>query len=196
MSIGLFGKKLVMTQIFNEFGIIFPVTLVQIKKCQINQIKTLETDGYNSIQVRWWKENTNNFKDLVSRGEFRVNDTKTFELGENLTLTSFHVGQKVQITGKSSGKGFAGTQKRHRFKRGLMTHGSKNHRLPGSIGAGSTPGRVLPGKRMAGQLGDKVVTVKNSEIMFINTVDNILVLKGSLPGKQNSIVKIHPQITQ
>ena len=94
------------------------------------------------------------------------------------------------MTGTSIGKGFAGNQKRHNFSRGPMTHGSKNHRLPGSIGAGSTPGRVYPGKKMAGQLGNKTVTIKNSEILFIDSEENILVLKGSLPGKKNSVLKI------
>jgi large subunit ribosomal protein L3 len=100
------------------------------------------------------------------------------------------VGQKVKVTGKSIGKGFAGNQKRNNFSRGPMTHGSKNHRAPGSIGAGSTPGRVYPGKKMAGQMGNKTVTIKNSEILFINPEENILVLKGSLPGKKNSVLKI------
>ena len=97
------------------------------------------------------------------------------------------------MTGKSIGKGFAGNQKRHNFSRGPITHGSKNHRLPGSIGAGSTPGRVYPGKKMAGQLGGKTVTIKNSEVLFINTEEQILVLKGSLPGKQNTLLKIQPK---
>ena len=97
------------------------------------------------------------------------------------------------MTGKSIGKGFAGNQKRHNFSRGPMTHGSKNHRLPGSIGAGSTPGRVYPGKKMAGQLGGQTVTIKNSEVLFINVEEKILVLKGSLPGKQNAMLKIQPK---
>ena len=100
------------------------------------------------------------------------------------------IGQTVRVTGKSIGKGFAGLQKRHNFSRGPMTHGSKNHRLPGSIGAGTTPGRVYPGKKMAGQLGGKQITIKNTEILHLNSADNILVLKGSLPGKKNTILKI------
>jgi large subunit ribosomal protein L3 len=100
----------------------------------------------------------------------------------------FTVGQKLLVTGTSIGKGFAGNQKRHNFSRGPMTHGSKNHRLPGSVGAGTTPGRVYPGKKMAGQLGNKTIT-KGSEVVFINE-KNILVLKGSLPGKKNALLKI------
>ena len=107
-----------------------------------------------------------------------------------LDVNVFSTGQKVDITGKSIGKGFAGNQKRHNFSRGPMTHGSKNHRLPGSIGAGSTPGRVYPGKKMAGQLGGQTVTIKNSEVLFVNTEEQILVLKGSLPGKPNTLLKV------
>jgi large subunit ribosomal protein L3 len=102
----------------------------------------------------------------------------------------FYPGQKVDVTGKSIGKGFAGNQKRHNFSRGPMTHGSKNHRLPGSIGAGSTPGRVYPGKKMAGQLGNKTLTIKNSEVLFVSTSENILILKGSLPGKKDNLLRI------
>jgi large subunit ribosomal protein L3 len=206
MSVGLFGKKLGMTQIFDESGTIFPVTLLKTEECQISQIKTVNTDGYNSIQVAYGKEKLNKItkpqlghlkksgaERFSSFGEFRVDDPQNFKLGQNITLDSFAVGQKVRVTGKSIGKGFAGNQKRHNFSRGPMTHGSKNHRLPGSIGAGSTPGRVYPGKKMAGQLGGKTVTIKSSEVLFINVEEKILVLKGSLPGKQNAMLKIQPK---
>ena len=206
MSVGLFGKKLGMTQIFDESGTIFPVTLLKTETCQISQIKTTNTDGYNSIQVAYGEEKIGKItkpqlghlkrsgtKGFSSFGKFGVNDPQKFKLGQNITLDSFVIGQKVRVTGKSIGKGFTGNQKRHNFSRGPMTHGSKNHRLPGSIGAGSTPGRVYPGKKMAGQLGSKTVTIKNSEILFINVEENILVLKGSLPGKQNAMLKIQPK---
>jgi len=168
MSVGLFGKKLGMTQIFDESGTIFPVTLLKTEECQVSQIKTTNTDGYNSIQVAYGKDNINKItkpqlghlkksgaKGFSSFGEFRVSDPQNFKLGQNITLDSFAVGQKVRVTGKSIGKGFAGNQKRHNFSRGPMTHGSKNHRLPGSVGAGSTPGRVYPGKKK--WLGNLVV---------------------------------------
>lgn len=203
MSVGLFAKKLGMTQIFDESGVIFPVTLLKTEECQISQIKTTNTDGYNAIQVAYRPEKVSKLtkpqlghlkkigeKGFKSFGEFRVSDPQKFKLGQNLTLDSFNVGQKVRVTGKSIGKGFAGNQKRNNFSRGPMTHGSKNHRLPGSIGAGSTPGRVYPGKKMAGQLGGQTITIKNSEVLFINTEEQILVLKGSLPGKQNTFLKI------
>ena len=206
MSVGLFGKKLGMTQIFDESGTIFPVTLLKTEECQISQIKTVTTDGYNSVQVAYGKEKLSKITkpqlghlkksgagSFSSFGEFRVDDPQNFKLGQNITLDSFAVGQKVRVTGKSIGKGFAGNQKRHNFSRGPMTHGSKNHRLPGSIGAGSTPGRVYPGKKMAGQLGGQTVTIKNSEVLFINPEEQILVLKGSLPGKHNTLLKIQPK---
>ena len=113
-------------------------------------------------------------------------------MGQKITVNSLDVGQKVKVSGNSIGKGFAGNQKRHNFSRGPMTHGSKNHRLPGSIGAGSTPGRVYPGKKMAGHLGNKKITIKNSEIIFVNNAENIAVLKGSLPGKMGNVLKIIP----
>jgi large subunit ribosomal protein L3 len=206
MSVGLFGKKLGMTQIFDESGKIFPVTLLKTEECQVSQIKTTNTDGYNSIQVAYGKENTNKttkpqlghlkksgIEGFSSFGEFHVSDPENFKLGQDITLDLFAIGQKVKVTGKSVGKGFMGNQKRHNFSRGPMTHGSKNHRLPGSIGAGSTPGRVYPGKKMAGQLGGKTVTIKNSEVLFINAKENILVLKGSLPGKKDAMLKIQPK---
>merc|ERR1711937_877640 len=116
-----------------------------------------------------------------------------FKLGQVLDVSTFTKGEKVKVTGTSIGKGFAGNQKRNNFSRGPMTHGSKNHRLPGSIGAGSTPGRVYPGKLMAGQLGGGTVTLKNTEILYVNSEDNILVLKGSVPGKKDTVLKIQPQ---
>ena len=197
MAVGLFGKKLGMTQIFEESGTIFPVTILKTELCQVSQIKTVDTDGYNAIQVAYTKEKLNKVtkpqlghlkkstdKGFKSFGEFRLDNPQDFKLGQLIDLGCFEVGQKVRITGQSIGKGFAGNQKRNNFSRGPMTHGSKNHRLPGSIGAGSTPARVYPGKKMAGQLGNKKVTIKNSEILFINPEENILVLKGSLPGKK------------
>lgn len=206
MSVGLFAKKLGMTQIFDESGVIFPVTLLKTEKCQISQIKTTTTDGYNAIQVAYVPEKISKItkpqlghlkkigeKGFKSFGEFRVNDPQNFKLGQNITVDSFAVGQKVRVTGKAIGKGFAGNQKRHNFSRGPMTHGSKNHRLPGSVGAGSTPGRVYPGKKMAGQMGGQTVTIKNSEVLFINSEEQILVLKGSLPGKPNTLLKIQPK---
>ena len=203
MQAGLFAKKVGMTQIFDESGTILPVTILKTGLCQVSQIKTITTDGYNAVQVAYGEEKLEQINKPIrghlkkvgergfkSFGEFRVSKPEEFKLGQVIKVDTFSIGQKVRVTGKSIGKGFAGNQKRHNFSRGPMTHGSKNHRLPGSIGAGSTPARVYPGKKMAGQLGNKKVTIKNSEILFINSKENILVLKGSLPGKKNSVLKI------
>jgi len=207
MTIGIFGRKIGMTHIFNENGSSIPVTLVKTENCQISQIKTVETDGYNAVQLAYnpvkasrltkpirghlAKCSTQGFK---SFGEFRIRDTSSYnfdsvKIGETFDASIFSIGQKVKVTGKSIGKGFAGNQKRHNFSRGPMTHGSKNHRLPGSIGAGSTPGRVYPGKKMAGQLGN-VKTTTHSKVLHVSKEDQILILKGSLPGKENTMLRI------
>jgi large subunit ribosomal protein L3 len=206
MQAGLFAKKVGMTQIFDASGAALPVTILKTGLCQISQIKTTITDGYDAIQVAYGEGKLENInkptrghlkkigdKGFKSFGEFRVSNPEEYKLGQVIKADTFSIGQKVRVTGKSIGKGFAGNQKRHNFSRGPMTHGSKNHRLPGSIGAGSTPGRVYPGKKMAGQLGGKTVTIKNSEVLFINVEEKILVLKGSLPGKQNAMLKIQPK---
>jgi large subunit ribosomal protein L3 len=206
MSVGLFGKKLGMTQIFDENGTIIPVTLVKAEPCQISQVKTKETDGYTAIQVAYFEENLNRLnkpqlghlkksgnKGFRSFGEFSIEEAHSYKIGQAVTVDNFTIGQSVSVKGKSIGKGFAGNQKRHNFSRGPMTHGSKNHRLPGSIGAGSTPGRVYPGKKMAGQLGGNTVTLKNTEVLYINPEESILVLKGSVPGKKNTMLKIQAQ---
>jgi large subunit ribosomal protein L3 len=206
MKVGLFAKKVGMTLIYDEAGNLLPVTILKANLCQVSQIKTVAKNGYNAVQVAYGE---NKFDKLTmqikghlrksgdlafkSFGEFRVSKPEEFTLGEVIKVDTFTIGQKVRITGKSIGKGFAGNQKRHNFSRGPMTHGSKNHRLPGSIGAGSTPGRVYPGKKMAGQLGRKTVTIKNMGILYLNSEDNILILKGSVPGKNNTVVKIQHQ---
>jgi len=206
MKAGLFAKKVGMTQIFDESGTIFPVTILKTELCQISQIKTISTDGYNAVQVAYGEEKLKNInkstqghlkkiggKGFKYFGEFHVTSPEEFKLGQTVKVDTFSIGEKVRVTGNSIGKGFTGNQKRHNFSRGPMTHGSKNHRLPGSIGAGSTPGRVYPGKKMAGQLGGTTVTLKKTEILYINSEENILVLKGSLPGKKNTVLKIQPQ---
>jgi len=178
MQAGLFAKKVGMTQIFDESGTILPVTILKTGLCQVSQIKTVTTDGYNAVQIAYGEEKLENInkptrghlkkvgdKGFKSFGEFRVSKPEEFKVGQIIKVDTFSVGQKVRVTGKSIGKGFAGYQKRHNFSRGPMTHGSKNHRLPGSIGAGSTPGRVYPGKKMAGQLGGGMVTLKNKNFV-------------------------------
>jgi large subunit ribosomal protein L3 len=206
MKAGLFAKKVGMTQIFDESGTILPVTILKTELCQVSQIKTKGTDGYDAVQVCYGEEKVENInkatrghlkkvgdKGFKYFGEFHVSSPEEFKLGQVVKLDTFSVGEKVRVTGKSMGKGFQGNQKRHNFSRGPMTHGSKNHRLPGSIGAGSTPGRVYPGKKMAGQMGGATVTLKNTEVLYINSEENILVLKGSVPGKKNTMLKIQSQ---
>jgi len=160
MSVGLFGKKLGMTQIFTDNGTSIPVTLIKVETCQVSQLKTVKTDGYNAIQIAYGEQNFSKITrpqaghlkksgntGFKYTGEFQVIDPTIYKLGQRINVNIFKTGQKINVTGKSIGKGFAGNQKRHNFSRGPMTHGSKNHRLPGSIGAGSTPGRVYPGKK-------------------------------------------------
>ena len=203
MSISLLGNKIGMTQIFDEFGNIIPVTILKIGPCVITQIKTNLKHGYDSIQIGYGitssknltqpnlghleKSNIQPFKYLK---EFRVDTPENFKIGQTLNLESFTTGQFVDITGKSIGKGFSGLQKRHKFSRGPMTHGSKNHRQPGSIGQGTTPGRVFPGKRMAGQLGNKKTKIKQLKIIQVNKDTNTLVIKGSVPGKPGNLITV------
>lgn len=131
-----------------------------------------------------------NLQPLKYLKEFRVTNPEEFQVGQILNVESFTAGQLINVTGKSNGKGFSGLQKRHNFTRGPMTHGSKNHRAPGSIGMGTTPGRVLPGKKMAGQLGNKVTNIKKLKIIQVNNDENILVVKGSVPGKPGNLLSI------
>jgi large subunit ribosomal protein L3 len=203
VSIGLLGNKIGMTQIFDEFGNIVPVTVLKIGPCVVTQIKTDLKDGYNAIQVGYGIVSNkyltqpelghlqkSNIQPLKYLKEFRVNHPEEFQIGQILNVDSFTSGQLVDITGKSSGKGFSGLQKRHNFTRGPMTHGSKNHRQPGSIGQGTSPGRVFPGKKMAGQLGNKTTNIKKLKIIQVNLDENILVVKGSVPGKPGNLLTI------
>ena len=205
MNVGLLGNKIGMTQIFDESGNIIPVTILKVGPCIVTQVKTKSKDGYDSIQIGYGNVASksltqpelghlqkSNIQPLRYLKEFRVNDENEFSLGQVLNVDSFSPGQLVNIRGKSVGKGFSGLQKRHNFARGPMTHGSKNHRAPGSIGMGTTPGRVLPGKKMAGQLGNKVTTIKKLKVIQINSEENILVIKGSVPGKPGNLLSIIP----
>ena len=203
MSLGLLGNKIGMTQIFDESGNIIPVTILKVGPCIITQVKTTLNDGYNAIQVGYGNVSTksltqpqlghlqkSNIQPLKYLKEFRVNDPADFNVGQVLNVESFVVGELINITGKSIGKGFSGLQKRHNFARGPMTHGSKNHRAPGSIGMGTSPGRVLPGKKMAGQMGNKRVTAENLQVLKVIADKNILIVKGSVPGANGSTLTI------
>ncbi len=205
MAIGLLGNKIGMTQIFDESSNIIPVTILKVGPCIITQIKTKSKDGYNSIQVGYGNISSktlnqpalghlqkSNIKPLKYLKEFKITDQEKFSVGQVLNVNAFTPGQLINIKGKSIGKGFSGLQKRHNFSRGPMTHGSKNHRAPGSIGMGTTPGRVFPGKKMSGQLGNKITTINKLKIIKINLEENLLVVKGSVPGKPGNLLSIIP----
>ena len=204
MSLGLLGNKVGMTQIFDEFGNVIPVTILKVGPCVVTQIKTILKDGYNAIQVGYGNVNSkyltqpqlghlkrSSIQPLKYLKEFRVVNPKEFEIGQILSVDSLSVNQLINISGKTNGKGFSGLQKRHNFTRGPMTHGSKNHRAPGSIGMGTSPGRVLPGKKMAGQLGNKIATIKKLKVIQINIDENILIVKGSVPGKPGNLISVN-----
>ena len=205
MAIGLLGNKIGMTQIFDESGNVIPVTILKVGPCVITQIKTQLNDGYNAIQIGYGNVSSKKLKQpelghlkkydlepLRYLKEFRVQNNEDFKIGQVLNVNAFSSGQLVNIQGKSIGKGYAGLQKRHNFARGPMTHGSKNHKEPGSIGMGTTPGRVFPGKRMAGQLGNQLTTIQKLKIIQINSDENILVIRGSVPGKPGNLLSIVP----
>ena len=203
MNIGILGTKVGMTQIFDESGFAIPVTVIKAGPCFITQIKNKENEGYNAIQLGYEESSPqkmpkprlghlskSNLPPLKHLREYRVTSTESFNISQNITVDLFKVGQKVNISGNTIGKGFSGTVKRHNFTRGPMTHGSKNHREPGSIGQGSTPGKVHKGKKMAGRLGANKTTIKQLEIIYINSKDNLLVIKGSVPGKSGNLLNI------
>lgn len=205
MSVGLLGNKIGMTQIFDESGNIIPVTILKVGPCVVTQVKTKSKDGYDSIQVGYGNVSPkaltqpelghlqkSDIQPLRYLKEFRVSEENEFNLGQILDVNAFSPGQLINIQGKSIGKGFSGLQKRYNFSRGPMTHGSKNHRAPGSIGMGTSPGRVLPGKKMSGQVGNKVTTIKKLKVIQVNLEENILVIKGSVPGKPGNLLSIVP----
>ena len=205
MPLGILGNKIGMTQIVDELGNLVPVTILRAGPCTVTQIKTAETDGYNAVQLGYAQVsskilNKPQIGHLEKVGvpllrylhEYKVSDTNELTLGQNLGVAIFEAGNLVDVTGKSIGKGFAGLQKRHNFGRGPMTHGSKNHRAPGSIGAGTTPGRVYPGKKMAGQLGAKQVTIKKLKVLIVDAENNLIILKGAVPGKPGNLISIQP----
>ena len=199
---GLLGKKLGMTQIYNKEGRVIPVTVLQAGPCFVVQKKTLKKDGYNALQLGFGKKR-NVKKPIVGHlkranpevapqflGEVKVDDVASFTEGQEIKVDIFKSGDSVDVTGRSIGKGFAGTVKRYHFGRGPMTHGSKSHRIPGSIGAGTTPGRVYKGRKMPGRMGGETTTVKNLEVVDIKLDKNILLLKGAVPGPKGNIILI------
>lgn len=216
VPIGSLGIKVGMGQIFDEKNLCVPVTLIKIGACVVTQIKTVIHDGYNAVQIGFIFENsqpsltrgirTNKIQNRPLQGhlkksgvlncsylrEYLVDEPENFTVGQTIDINQFASGQFLDVQGQTIGKGFAGTVKKYNFGRGPMSHGSKNHRAPGSIGAGSTPGRVYPGKRMAGRLGGKAVTIKRLPILRVDSDANLLIVKGSVPGKPGNLLNLLP----
>ncbi|TYT74771.1 50S ribosomal protein L3 [Desulfobotulus mexicanus] len=203
MCKGLIAKKLGMTRIFNQDGNSIPVTVVQAGPCVVTQIKTVETDGYNALQVAFGpkKEQRVNkpMKGHFAKAgvqcfsvvkEFAVEDPSLFTLGQEVTVDLFKVGDLVDVVGTTQGKGFAGTVKRHGFHRGPVTHGSHNVRAPGSVGCSAWPSRVVKGKKMPGHMGVDRKTARNLQIVDIRPEENLLLIKGAVPGHKTGILEI------
>jgi large subunit ribosomal protein L3 len=199
----IIGRKLEMVQLFAEDGTVLPVTLIEAGPCIVTQIKTLERDGYSALQIGYGKPKPKNVNkplkghlDKVGKGYFKVlrevrmDQTSDFQTGQELSVDVFAVGEIVDVTGISKGKGFAGTIRRWNFQRGPAAHGSKNIRDPGSTGNAAFPGRVIKGKKMAGQKGNKRVTLMGLKIVDIRPEENLLIVKGSVPGGRNGLIHI------
>lgn len=204
MSIGIIGKKLGMTSVFDKDGQAVPVTVIQADPCVVVQVRTKEKEGYNAVQIgfdavaekklskpengHFKKAGTKSFRTLK---EFKVADASAFTLGQEIKAEEiFKEGDKVDAIGVSIGKGFQGPVKKYHFARGRMTHGSQHHRIPGSSGSGTTPGRVLPGMRRASQMGNVQVTVKNLAVVQIRGEKNLILVKGAVPGAEGTMITL------
>ena len=199
---GILGRKIGMTEKFTTDGKVIPVTVISVEPNVITQIKAVDTDGYNAIQLGVVdKKEKHATKQEIGHAkkagvapkrflkEIRVEDTTTYELGSTIKADTFEAGEKVDVTGTSKGKGFAGVIKRHNQSRGPETHGSRYHRRPGSMGT-MRPMRVLKGKKLAGHMGSETVTIQNLEIIEVNVNDNYILVSGNVPGAKNSLVLI------
>ncbi len=199
-NIGLIGRKVGMTQVFEDDGTMVAVSVVSIEPNTVTRLRTTDRDGYTAVQLgtevakKLSKPETGQLKDLpkvATIREFRVDDIGAYEVGQTVALGDlFAVGDEVDVTGVSKGKGFAGHIKRHNFHRGPKTHGSDHHREPGSIGPGTTPGRVYRGLKMAGHMGDERTTIKKVRVVRADTDRNLLLVKGSLPGARGSLILV------
>ena len=208
MSIGLIGRKAGMTRVFTEDGVSVPVTVLEVEPNRISQVKTADADGYAAVQLTAGNKRANkisksqaghyakaNVEAGVLTREFTVADVSEFETGKELTVGVFEAGQKVDVTGTSKGKGFAGAVKRHNFRTQDATHGnSLSHRAPGSIGQCQTPGRVWKGKKMAGQMGNVRHTTQSLEVVRVDTDRNLLLIKGAVPGATGSHVVVQSAV--
>ena len=203
MKKGIIGKKIGMTQIFDEKGNVIPVTVIEAGPCVVAQVKTVETDGYDALQLgfgevkekhlnrpergHFAKSKIENKKHLR---EFRLESIEGVKVGDEIKADVFQAGEKVDIQGTSKGKGFQGVIKRHGQHRGPMGHGSMYHRRPGSMGATSTPGRVFKGKKLPGHMGRKTITIQNLDVISVDMDKNVILVKGSVPGCKGAILKI------
>ena len=203
MFTGIMGRKIGCTRIYNENGELIPVTVIQAGPCKIVQIRTSDKNGYSAVQMAYdsvpekklikpiggyYKKLGSDF--YGSLKEFRVDDLKDVKVNDIVTVEAFKVGELVNVTGKSKGKGFQGVVKRYGFKGGPGSHGSMFHRAPGSIGSNTFPGRVIKNKKMAGRMGHVRVTVKHLEVVKLIPEKNIILLKGAVPGSVNSMIDI------
>ncbi|MCH8088861.1 MAG: 50S ribosomal protein L3 [Chloroflexi bacterium] len=197
---GILGKKLGMTQRFSEDGTLHAITVIQAGPCTVTQVKTLEKDGYQAVQIGYgdvkriskpMKGHFGSMGPFRHLREFRVDDLEGVERGARVEVTIFEPGDKVDVTGVSKGKGFAGVVKRHHFSGGPKTHGqSDRHRAPGSVGAGTTPGRVTKGFRMAGHMGNRRVTARKLTVLAADQERGLLLIKGAVPGALNGLVVV------
>jgi len=200
MTDGIIGKKLGMTQVYGDDGKVHAITAIEAGPCTITQLKTVENDGYSAAQLGFGEKGQpksskkKRAKEKVKYShlrEFKLDDNGDTEAGQTIDVSLFKAGDIVNVTGISKGKGFAGTVKRHHFAGGPKTHGqSDRHRAPGSIGAGSTPGRVFKGMRMPGHMGNRQATVVNLEVYQADADRNLLLLKGAVPGAKNTLLLI------
>lgn len=203
MSIGLIGRKLGMMRLFAEDGSVVPVSVIAAAPNTVTRLRSVERDGYAAVQVgagvarRVTRPVAGQLPELPKDAprprvmrEFRVDSTEGFETGQPLDVTLFAAGDLVDVTGVSKGRGFAGTIKRHHFHRGPVTHGSTNTRQPGSIGAGTTPGRVYKGMKMSGHLGDRRVTVQKLQVVRVDPERQLLLVRGAVPGARNGMLLI------
>jgi large subunit ribosomal protein L3 len=200
MSIGLIGRKVGMTQVFRDDGTMVAVSVLAIQPNTVTRLRTTDRDGYTAVQIgsevskKLTKPKAGQLKDLpqvATIREFRVDSVDDYAVGQTLSMDDlFAAGDEVDITGVSKGKGFAGHIKRHHFARGPKTHGSDHHRAPGSIGPGTTPGRVYRGLKMAGHMGDERVTIKKVRVLRTDPDRNLLLVMGSLPGARGSLILV------
>ena len=199
----IIGKKVGMTQIFDEHGKVIPVTVIEAGPCVISQVKSVETDGYNAIQLGFGdvKESKVNkpIKGHFAKAkiapkkhlrEFRVDSVEGVEVGTEVKADTFVAGDKIDVQGTTKGKGFQGVIKRHGQSRGPMGHGSMYHRRPGSMGPTSTPGRVFKGKKLPGHMGRVTVTIQNLDVVKVDSDKNVVLVKGSVPGPKGAILKL------